>query len=123
MKDEISGSLSELMNDIIRTKEIQNTWKEANITVLPKDGTDLKDPKNYGPVSSLNTDYTIFAKILLDKLKVFLKDFIKEDQAGFLPGRQIRDNLRVLLDCVEYYDKKIGGKGSFPFPGCRKSIQ
>lgn len=55
-------------------------------------------------------DYKIFAKILSDRLKQFLKNFIKEDQAVFLPGRQIRDNLRILIDSVEYYDKRIEKK-------------
>lgn len=43
---------------------------------------------------------------MAERLKVYLRYFIKEDQAGFLPDRQIRDNLRILLDCIEYYDKK-----------------
>lgn len=53
-------------------------------------------------------------------MKVFLKKFIKEDQAGFLPGRQIRDNLGILLDCVEYYDKKIDKKVTFFFLDAEK---
>lgn len=50
--------------------------------------------------------YKLFAKILAYRLKGFLQDFVKENQAGFLPGRQTKDNLRILLDCIEYYDKK-----------------
>lgn len=54
MKEDVSKILATLMNEIIRMKEIRNTWKEANITLLPKDGMDLKDPKNYRPISLLN---------------------------------------------------------------------
>lgn len=50
------------MNEIIRTKEFLQTWKEANISLIPKEGTDLKDPKNYKPISLLNNDYKIFTK-------------------------------------------------------------
>lgn len=110
------------MNEVIITKEVPDTWKEANITIIPKEETDTKDPKIYRPISLLNTDYKIFAKILLERLKEFLKSFVNEDQAGFLPGRQIRDDLRVLLDAVEYYDKKIGKKVAFLFLDAEKAF-
>lgn len=55
-KNEITESLYDLMNDIIKTKELPYTWKEANISLLPKEGSDRKEPKNYRPSSSLNTD-------------------------------------------------------------------
>lgn len=71
MKDEICDFLQRLMNEVIRTKEVPDTWKEANISLLPKEGGDLKEPKNYRPISLLNTDYKIFAKILAERLKEF----------------------------------------------------
>lgn len=105
-KEELSENLKELMNEVIKTGESPPTWQEATITLLPKENSDLKSPKNYRLISLLNTDYKLFAKILAERLKEFLKGFIQEDQAGFLPGRQIKDNLRILLNCIEYYDKK-----------------
>lgn len=105
------------MNKIIRSGEPLQTWQEAAITLLPKDDTYLKDPRNYRPVSLLYIDYKLFAKILADRMKVFLKDFIREDQVGFLPGRQIKDNLRFLLNCIEYYDKKLDKKVALFFFG------
>lgn len=36
--------------------------------------------------------------------------YIEEDQAGFLPGSHIRDNLRIVLDIIEYGDKMPGGE-------------
>lgn len=38
-------------------------------------------------------------------MKIFLKEFI-EEQAGFSPNRQIKDNLRVVIDTIEFYDKR-----------------
>lgn len=103
------------MNEVIRAKEIPRTGEEANISLQPKEGLDLKDPKNYRPISLLNIDYKIFAKLLEEGLKEFLKRFIKEDQARFLPGKEIRDSLRILLDSVEYYDKKSEKKQLYFF--------
>lgn len=61
----------------------------------------------------MNTDYKVFAKIMADRLKLYLINHINEDQAGFLPGRQIKDNLRILLNMIEYYDKRINKEVAF----------
>lgn len=60
------------MNDIIRTREIPNIWQDANTSLIPKEASDPKDPKNYRPISLLNLDYKLFTKILADRLKKFL---------------------------------------------------
>lgn len=60
--------------------------------------------KNYCPISLLNEDYKISAKILATRFKKFLLNFI-EDQTGFLPSREPRDNVRMIINTIEYYDK------------------
>lgn len=45
-----------------------------------------------------------------------------EDQAGFLPGRYIRDNLRVVIDILEYGDKFPAGKIGFFFLDAEKAF-
>lgn len=102
-KENISGILAALINRILYYQEIPNTWKEANITVIPKDSMDQKDPKNYRPVSLLNLDYKIFAAILAERI-FFKKTYIAEEQAGFVPGRHITNNIRSFLNMIEYYD-------------------
>lgn len=37
-----------------------------------------------------------------------MTNFIYEDQMGFLPKRQMRDNVRTTLNVLEYYDKNPG---------------
>lgn len=48
LKNELSEFRVELMNEIIRAKELPQTWKEATTLLIPKEGTDLKDPKTIG---------------------------------------------------------------------------
>lgn len=64
--------------------------------------------KNYRPISLLNEDYKLYVKIWVNRHKVFLSEFIIEDQTGFLPRRQLRDNIRLILYTIEYYDKNPG---------------
>uniref|UniRef100_A0A803TBI3 Reverse transcriptase domain-containing protein n=1 Tax=Anolis carolinensis TaxID=28377 RepID=A0A803TBI3_ANOCA len=93
------------MNQALQVKIIPESWKEATIVMIPKEGANLLEVKNYRPISLLNTDYKIFAKILVNRLKDFLAEWMGEDQTGFLPSRSIKDNVRIIIDAVEYYEQ------------------
>lgn len=41
----------------------------------------------------------------MNRLKKFLIEFITNNQSGFLPGRQLRDNVRYIINTIELYDK------------------
>ena len=44
--------------------------------------------------------YKILSKVLADKLKAVLPNFISEDHIGFITGRNITDNKGIILDLV-----------------------
>lgn len=73
----------------------------------------MTDIKNYKPISLLNNDYRIYMKILAERLKRFLMEYIKEEQMGFLPGKQIKDDIRMVVNIVEYYVKLPGKEMMF----------
>uniref|UniRef100_A0A670YX33 Reverse transcriptase domain-containing protein n=1 Tax=Pseudonaja textilis TaxID=8673 RepID=A0A670YX33_PSETE len=104
LQESLSTPLLEVMNEAMLNKKIPKTWSEAYITLIPKEGADPSQIKNYRPISLLNADYKIFASILAERFKRYLNNFIHPDQNGFLPRRQIRDNMRVILDTLEYYE-------------------
>uniref|UniRef100_A0A8C5M7Y9 Reverse transcriptase domain-containing protein n=1 Tax=Leptobrachium leishanense TaxID=445787 RepID=A0A8C5M7Y9_9ANUR len=64
----------------------------ANITLIPKDGKDTEQCGSYRPISLLNCDLKLFAKILASRLLPHITDLIHPDQTGFIPGREARDN-------------------------------
>lgn len=114
--------MAAVMNKVLELKEIPTTWREANITLIPKEESDNNDPKNYRPISLLNLDYKIFAAIIAERLKRILQTLIAEEQAGFLPNRHINDNIRTYLDMIEYYDKKINKRVAFFFADAEKAF-
>lgn len=59
---------------------------EAHITILPKDGKDHTLVSNYRPISLLNVDTKLFAKILSNCLLPLIPSLASTDHVGFLLG-------------------------------------
>jgi len=66
------------------------------ITVIPKRDKDVRYLKNWRPISLLNTDYKILTKVLANRLQVALREIISADQTGYIKGRYIGENVRVI---------------------------
>ena len=101
-EDQILLPFKTLMNSILTGSLIPDSWKEANIALVPKEGQDPCLVKNYRPISLLNNDNKIFASVLAERMKKVLQEIIHHDQCGVLPKRQLKDNVRVVLDVTEY---------------------
>ena len=74
------------------------------ITLLPKKDKDPLYVKYHRPISLLNTDYKIIAKVMANRLKLCLNEIIHGDQTGFMKGRNIGSNIRTIIDLIEYCD-------------------
>lgn len=59
----------------------------AYLTVLPKGGKDPQICANYRPISLLNSDTKLLAKILALRLQEYIGDLVRLDQTGFMKGR------------------------------------
>lgn len=98
-------------NNILNGDPLPKTWQEAFISMIPKTELNAPSVKDFRPISLLNVDYKIFSKIIEERLKKTVDKIIMKDQAGFLPNRNIKDNLRIVLDILEYGEKTPGGGG------------
>uniref|UniRef100_A0A803TVZ8 Reverse transcriptase domain-containing protein n=1 Tax=Anolis carolinensis TaxID=28377 RepID=A0A803TVZ8_ANOCA len=103
-QEEVIAHLVQIMNLVLTESIIPKTWSEAEIIMIHKEGKDQSDVKNYRPIALLNTDYKLFTKIMAKRLSKFLNNWIADDQSGFLPNRSTKDNIRIIIDAIEYYE-------------------
>lgn len=85
--------------------ELTESLKRGVITCLPKGNKDKLLLKNWRPISLLNTSYKLASSCIAERLKTVLPDIINEDQTGFISGRYIGENLRILYDVIDYTEK------------------
>ena len=84
--------------------------KRGTITLIPKGDENLTELKNWRPISLLNTDYKILSEALARRLENVLPKLVHSDQTGFVNGRYIGQNIRLLNDIMDYTDiKKLLG--------------
>ena len=100
--------LTSLFNEALERGALPSSMKEGIITLLFKK-KDPRDIRNYRPITLLNTDYKILARVLSERLKKMMDKFVGSQQTGFVPGRQITDNTRLcqlIQACLEEKTKK-----------------
>lgn len=86
--------------------ELSVTQKEGIITCIPKENKPRKYLKNWRPITLLNTTYKIASACIANRLKKILPKIIHEDQKGFIKGRYIGENIRLLYDTLVYTEKE-----------------
>ena len=92
--------LVRLFNDAFLKGQLPPTLSEASITLLLKKDKDPLLCGSYRPISLLNVDYKILAKVLACRLQKAIPTLINPDQTGFISGRQSFFNTRRLFNIL-----------------------
>ena len=72
------------------------------ITLIPKLNKNKLDPCNYRPITLLNCEYKILSKVINNRLYPLLTILIRDDQNGFIKGRNVADNIRLKFNVIDY---------------------
>jgi len=102
MKDLLVPMMKASFNHVLKTGVTPPSWKEAVISLIPKEGKDKLECGNYRPISVLNQDYKICTHVLAKRLEKILPRIISLDQIGFIQQRQTQDNIWRTLHVIEH---------------------
>ena len=83
------------------TGKMSVSQRQAVITLLDK-GKDRTLLKNWRPISLLNVDYKIASKTIANRITRYLPKIIHRNQVGYVQGRNITDNIRTVIDIMDY---------------------
>ena len=93
----ISGGLIvNSWNEALKNLELGNESRISTLTLLPKDGKDLNEIKNWRPITLSNCDLKLITKTLMGRLTEVLESTIDQHQTAYIKGRSISDNLRLI---------------------------
>ena len=76
--------------------------KQGTIILIPKKDKDLTDLKSWRPLSLLNNDYKILAKLLANRLRLTLTEIINPNQIGYMKDHFIGENTRLIANVIDY---------------------
>ena len=108
--NEVSKPLLEALNYGCEIGQLSISQKWGIIKLIPKKSEELYYIKNWRPLTLLNCDYKIATKAIANRLKTHLHKLIINDQTGFLKGRFIGENIRLIDSVINYTNaKKIPG--------------
>ena len=89
------------LNYSFQNKNLTDLQKQSVITLLPKSGKNTTNLDNWRPISLLNVDYKIAAKSIANRIKPVLPSIISPAQTGFIKGRYIGENIRLLFETLD----------------------
>ena len=95
----ISTLVINSLNCCFEKGHMSPTQRRAIISLIYKKGDKLQ-LKNWRPISLLNTDYKIMSVVLANRLKKVISKIIHTDQTGYIKGRYIGTNIRLIDDVI-----------------------
>lgn len=99
--DIMAPVLKEIFEDSLEMGVLPPSMREALVTSLLKPGKNPVYCDSYRPLSLLNSDTKILAKVLANRLTLILDQLVLPDQSGFVPGRSTANNLRTLFSLLQ----------------------
>ncbi|MES9884827.1 MAG: reverse transcriptase domain-containing protein, partial [Sedimenticola sp.] len=103
--NDIKLHLLNSLNYSFETGNLTTLQKQGIITLLPKKDKELSLLSNWRPISLLNVDYKIATKSIANRLKKVVQTLIDGSQTGFIKGRYIGENIRLLFESIEFLNE------------------
>lgn len=97
--------ITRAINEGFRDGKLSITQRQGLITCLPKGDKPKQYLKNWRPITLLNVVYKLASGCIAERLKTVLSKLISNDQTGFISGRYIGENTRLIYDIMNYTEE------------------
>ena len=101
--NDIKHILFEFFNFSIYSGKLSISQRQGVILLLPKPDKDPQYLKNWRPIT---TDFKILSSTIASRLKNKLQNLIHTDQKGFLKWRYNGENVRNVINIIDYIEKE-----------------
>ena len=104
--DQLGPELTAVLNEAFQpgAASLPADMTEGRVTLLYKGtGADRAQPASYRPITLLNTDYKLAARVIASRLGPLLNHVVDSTQTGFLPQRWIGDNILAHLETIDFH--------------------
>ena len=98
----LGNDLIASFNEAHEKGELSISQRRGLITLIPKEDGSLLDLSNWRPITLLNVDLKIASKAIAKRIEPTLPNLIHSDQTGFVKGRYIGENIRLINDIMDY---------------------
>ena len=99
--DLIKEDLFNCFNHAFLVGKLSSSQRQGHIRLIPKKNCNLLWIGNRRPITLLNVDYKILAKLFASRLKDILPDVIDPDQRGFISNRRISHSILDVYAAIE----------------------
>ena len=94
--------LTDMFNHWLAQGAIPGCVTKGVITLLKKGGRHVWEGlDDYRPITLLNTELKILARVLANRLQLVISDLIGPEQTFAVKGRSIQDNLHLICEVLE----------------------
>jgi exonuclease III len=96
----------ESWNHSVKIGILPTSQRDSVITLLEKKGKDKTKIENLRPISLSNCDIKICTKALAIRTNKITGSILSTTQTGYIPGKQITDNCRLLEEIIDLTNKE-----------------
>ena len=100
--EDIKLTLFETYKETLTNGMLNSSARIGIVSLIPKKNKSPLELRNWRPLTLLNVDYKILAKVAATRLQKVLPTIISDTQTGFMQGRNITDSIRKTMDVVSY---------------------
>src|SRR6218665_2845393 len=97
---EMLVQLTKLCNKAWRLGRVPKEWRNGIIIPLPKKG-DIRECSNWRGITLLSTPGKIMATVILNRMRDAIDEKLRQEQAGFRPGRSCCEQIFTLRQIIE----------------------